>query len=82
VGKGREGMRGRKEKREGRREAEASENGMLAVPILVCFRRRCCQYTGQIDEESYFYFCFILNNSSSHSCWYMCSDVHCLLIML
>ena len=37
--KGREGAMGRKEKREGRGGAEASRNGILAVPILVCFRR-------------------------------------------
>ena len=43
-GKGREGARGRKEKREGGdgkgEGKKGSGKGILAMPILVCFRRR------------------------------------------
>jgi len=43
-GKGREGARGRKKKREGGdgkgEEKKGSGKGILAIPILVCFRRR------------------------------------------
>ena len=39
-GKEREGARGRKEKMEGEGK-KGSGKGILAIPILVCFRRRC-----------------------------------------
>jgi len=45
-GKGRKGAKGRKEKRDGGKKKEegkkGSGRGILVIPILVCFRRRCC----------------------------------------
>ena len=45
-GKGRKGAKRRKEKRDGGKKKEegkkGSGRGILVIPILVCFRRRCC----------------------------------------
>jgi len=47
-GKGRKGAKGSKEKgREGRekgRRRKGAGKGILAIPIIVCFRRRCQHY--------------------------------------
>ena len=58
-GKGREGAKGKKEKgerEEGKGEGKkGSGKGILAIPILVCFRRRCwcivCSPSRLLDES-------------------------------